>query len=105
MSQPVIAAVEGTAVAAEPMSARPAHLVGVTWEEFEELHFAKHCSYSANQQMEEDFRNLRQGNRSVQEYDCEFARIVSRLPSVVHNEWGKARRFERGLRPNIYLKV
>ncbi len=41
----------------------------------------------------------------MQEYECEFSRIVSCLPIVVRSEWDKARSFEGGLRPGIYSKV
>ncbi len=55
--------------------------------------------------MEEDFQNLRQGSRSVQEYEYEFARIISCLPFVVRSEWDKTQCFKQGLRPSIYSKV
>ncbi len=39
-----------------------------TWEKFKELFFATYFPDSAKQQIE-DFKNLRQGSRSVQEYE------------------------------------
>ncbi len=64
-----------------------------TWEEFRRLLFAKYFPDSSKQQMEEDFKNLKQGSRSVQEYEYELSLIVSCLPSVVRSEWDKARCF------------
>ncbi len=55
--------------------------------------------------MGEDFKNLRQGSHSVQEYEYDFSRIVRCLPSVVRNELDKARCFKHGLRLDIYSKV
>ncbi len=54
-----------------------------TWERFRELLFATCFLDSAKQQMEEDFKNLKQENRTVQEYEHEFSQIVSCLPPVV----------------------
>nr|CAD1842389.1 unnamed protein product [Ananas comosus var. bracteatus] len=55
--------------------------------------------------MEQDLRNLRQGDRTVAEYEREFSRLLHCVPFVVRDDEDKARIFERGLRPSIFQFV
>ncbi|KAM0929348.1 hypothetical protein ACQ4PT_001457 [Festuca glaucescens] len=61
-------------------------------------------------------RNIKQGNKTVDEYDTEFSKIVHFVDHINHNEPEKARRFFEGLnseyrhvmganRPNDYFTV
>nr|CAD1830080.1 unnamed protein product [Ananas comosus var. bracteatus] len=53
-------------------------------------------------EMKEDFRKLRQGNRTVREYEREFTHLVNCVPGMVHTDRDRADYFERGLRPEIF---
>ncbi|XP_020080517.1 uncharacterized protein LOC109704177 isoform X2 [Ananas comosus] len=55
--------------------------------------------------MERDLRNLRQGDRTVAEYEREFSRLLHCVPFVVRDDEDKARIFEVGLRPAIFRLV
>nr|CAD1825884.1 unnamed protein product [Ananas comosus var. bracteatus] len=55
--------------------------------------------------MEQDLRSLRQGDRTVAEYEREFSQLLHCVPFVVRDDEDKARIFERGLRPSIFRFV
>nr|CAD1837184.1 unnamed protein product [Ananas comosus var. bracteatus] len=55
--------------------------------------------------MEQDLCSLRQGDRTVAEYEREFSRLLHCVPFVVRDDEDKARIFERGLRPSIFRFV
>nr|CAD1840675.1 unnamed protein product [Ananas comosus var. bracteatus] len=57
---------------------------------------------SDRRKMKEDCRKLRQGNRSVREYEREFTHLVNCVPGMVHTDRDRADYFERGLRPEIF---
>lgn len=52
-------------------------------------------------QKEVEFVNFRQGNLSVIEYERQFNWLSRYAPHLVGIDERKARRFERGLRPEI----
>nr|CAD1820642.1 unnamed protein product [Ananas comosus var. bracteatus] len=74
----------------------------ITWEEFREIVFMEYFPDSDRRKMKEDFRKLRQGNRSVREYEREFTHLVNYVPGMVHTDRDRADYFERGLRPEIF---
>nr|CAD1829445.1 unnamed protein product [Ananas comosus var. bracteatus] len=74
----------------------------LTWEEFREIVFMEYFPDSDRRKMKEDFRKLRQGNRSVREYEREFTHLVNCVPGMVHTDRDRADYFERGLRPEIF---
>nr|CAD1825807.1 unnamed protein product [Ananas comosus var. bracteatus] len=74
----------------------------ITWEEFREIVFMEYFPDSNRRKMKEDFRKLRQGNRSVREYEREFTHLVNCVPGMVHTDRDRADYFERGLRPEIF---
>nr|CAD1830192.1 unnamed protein product [Ananas comosus var. bracteatus] len=74
----------------------------ITWEEFREIVFMEYFPDSDRRKMKEDFRKLRQGNRSVREYEREFTHLVNCVPGMVHTDRDRADYFERGLRPEIF---
>ena len=53
----------------------------------------------------QEFLNLKQGNRTVVEYNAKFIELSRYAPHIVSMESRKARRFEAGLRWNIKNKV
>nr|CAD1821858.1 unnamed protein product [Ananas comosus var. bracteatus] len=80
-------------------------LAAITWTRFKELLLAHYLPTSVKRKMEQDLRNLRQGDRIVAEYEREFSRLLHCVPFVVRDDEDKARIFERGLRPSIFRFV
>ncbi|XP_020082638.1 uncharacterized protein LOC109706257 [Ananas comosus] len=80
-------------------------LSAITWNRFKELLLTTYFPQSVKRQMEKDLRNLRQGDRTVAEYEREFSRLLHCVPSVVRDDEDKARIFEVGLRPAIFRLV
>nr|CAD1839628.1 unnamed protein product [Ananas comosus var. bracteatus] len=60
---------------------------------------------SVKRKMELHLRSLRQGDRTVAEYEREFSRLLHCVPFIVRDDEDKARIFERGLRPSIFRFV
>ncbi|XP_020104822.1 uncharacterized protein LOC109721567 [Ananas comosus] len=84
---------------------RASNLSPLTWEEFREMLFMEYFPDSDKRKMKEDFRKLRQGNRSVREYERKFTHLVNCVPGMVHTDRDRADCFERGLRPDIFRTV
>ncbi|XP_020099005.1 uncharacterized protein LOC109717570 [Ananas comosus] len=84
---------------------RASYLPPLTWEEFREMLFMEYFPDSDKRKMKENFRKLRQGNRSVREYEREFTHLVNCVPGMVHTDRDRAEYFERGLRPDIFRTV
>ncbi|XP_020080931.1 uncharacterized protein LOC109704586 [Ananas comosus] len=74
----------------------------MSWEAFRELLLMEYFPESDKQKIKEDFRKLRQGNRTVQEYERELSHMVDCIPGLVHGDRDRAEVFERGLRPKIF---
>nr|CAD1837635.1 unnamed protein product [Ananas comosus var. bracteatus] len=55
--------------------------------------------------MREDFRKLKQGNRTVREYEWEFTHLLNCVPDVARTEKDQAECFVLGLRPGIFRMV
>nr|CAD1835654.1 unnamed protein product [Ananas comosus var. bracteatus] len=77
-------------------------LAAITWTRFKELLLAHYFPTSVKRKMEQDLRSLRQGDRTVAEYEREFSRLLHCVPFVVRDDEDKARIFERGLRPSTF---
>ncbi|XP_028120977.1 uncharacterized protein LOC114318317 [Camellia sinensis] len=52
-----------------------------------------------------EFETLRQGNKTVAEYDAQFAELARFAPHMVDTDYKKARKFEGGLRGAILDRV
>ncbi|XP_020111447.1 uncharacterized protein LOC109726320 [Ananas comosus] len=77
----------------------------VTWEAFREMLLLEYFPDSYRRKIKEDFRKLRQGNRTVREYEREFTHLTNCVPSLVHGDRDRAETFERGLRQEIFRIV
>jgi hypothetical protein len=55
--------------------------------------------------MKKEFLELKQGNKSVVEYEIEFSRLARFAPEFVQTDGSKARRFESGLRQPLKRRV
>jgi hypothetical protein len=58
---------------------------------------AKYYPASFKEKMDVALRNIKQGNKTVDEYDAEFSNIVHFVDHINQNESEKAQRFFEGL--------
>ncbi|XP_070027825.1 uncharacterized protein [Nicotiana sylvestris] len=72
-----------------------------TWEEFEEAFMANFIPEEDREAKATEFEQLKQGNKSVQEYYMEFIRLAKHAPHMVKTEKAKIRRFVGGLAYHI----
>ncbi|XP_020081199.1 uncharacterized protein LOC109704824 [Ananas comosus] len=77
----------------------------MTWEAFREILLMEYFPESDKRKIKENFRKLRQGGRTVREYEREFSHMVNCVPGLVHGDRDWAEVFERGLRPEIFKTV
>ncbi|XP_020081829.1 uncharacterized protein LOC109705511 [Ananas comosus] len=77
----------------------------VTWEAFREILLMEYFPESDKRTIKKDFRKLRQGSRTVREYEREFTHLVNCVSSLVHSDRDRAEAFERGLRPEIFKVI
>jgi len=87
-----------------------------TWDVFVTQFTAKYYPASFKEKMDVALRNIKQGNKTVDEYDAEFSKMVHIVDHINQNEPEKARRFFEGLnsryrhvmgvnRPSSYFAV
>nr|CAD1839547.1 unnamed protein product [Ananas comosus var. bracteatus] len=77
----------------------------MAWEEFRGMLFSAYFPDSEKMKLQERFWKLRQGERSVRQYEREFSRIVHCIPNVVRDDKDKADCFVSGFRPDLYKAV
>ncbi|KAL8108980.1 hypothetical protein AgCh_025174 [Apium graveolens] len=77
----------------------------VSWRRFTELFLEKYFPDGLRNQLEVEFLELKQGERSVLEYEAKFTELARLIPEYVSTEIQKARRFQQGLRPEIHRRV
>ena len=69
----------------------------ITWEVFLAQFRAKYYSDSFRDKMNDALNHIRQGDKTVDEYERDFSNIVRFVPSVASDEREKARKFFTGL--------
>ncbi|XP_070045444.1 uncharacterized protein [Nicotiana tomentosiformis] len=72
-----------------------------TWEEFEEAFMANFILEEDREAKIIEFEQLKQGNKSVQEFYMEFISLAKHAPHMVKTEKTKIRRFVVGLAYHI----
>ncbi|KAK1649408.1 hypothetical protein QYE76_067213 [Lolium multiflorum] len=93
----------------------PAH-GQLTWDVFVKQFTRKYYPTSFKEKMDVALRNIKQGDKTVDEYETEFSKIVHFVEHINRNDCEKARRFFEGLsseyrhvmganRPNDYFTV
>ncbi|CAA0839461.1 Unknown protein, partial [Striga hermonthica] len=82
-------------------SMRPGEKEGCTWERLKELVREKYYPTYYRAEMERQFLSLKQGTRSVDEYEREFTRLAAFVPDLVRTEAQRAQRFIDGLYPAV----
>ncbi|XP_028082862.1 uncharacterized protein LOC114284165 [Camellia sinensis] len=78
---------------------------GLTWDRFLKLFYDKYFSQSMRDKKVIEFETLRQGNKTVAEYEDQFAELARFAPHMVDTDYKKARKFEGGLRTAILDRV
>ncbi|CAL5404420.1 unnamed protein product [Camellia sinensis] len=78
---------------------------GLTWDRFLERFYDKYFPQSMRDKKVTEFETLRQGNKTVAEYEAQFAELARFAPHMVDTEYKKARKFEGGLRSTILDRV
>nr|CAD1827431.1 unnamed protein product [Ananas comosus var. bracteatus] len=78
--------------------------------EKDKVYLATHClertaKICEKKKLQEQFRKLKQGSRTVAEYEREFSHIIDCVPDVVRDDRDRADWLERGLRADIYRAV
>ncbi|KAF3451307.1 hypothetical protein FNV43_RR07402 [Rhamnella rubrinervis] len=72
---------------------------------FKELFLEKYFSIIKQDEKKAEFLCLTQGNFSLVEYERKFDELSHYVPHFVNTEERKARRFEKGLRPELYNAI
>ncbi|XP_028072152.1 uncharacterized protein LOC114274432 [Camellia sinensis] len=69
----------------------------LTWGRFLELFYDKYFPQSMRDKKVTKFETLRQGNKTVAEYEAQFAELARFAPHIVDTDYKKAQKFEGGL--------
>src|SRR3954463_3185916 len=77
------------------------NLEGMTWQGFKTLFLDKYFPATEREKKEEEFKNLEQGNMTVDQYLAVFTRLARYFPESVSTEEKKARKFQKGLRRDV----
>jgi len=75
----------------------------ITWATFSKSFYSRFFPATAQEEMEEQFIGLKQGNKSVDEYAADFLRLSRFAPYMVTDEEKRASRFQKGLRMEIQM--
>ncbi|XP_028088608.1 uncharacterized protein LOC114289144 [Camellia sinensis] len=76
-----------------------------TWERFKNAFNEKYFPRSVRLQKQREFLRLKQGNKTVAEYEAEFTKLSKFASAFETDEDSRARKFESGLRTNIMQQV
>ncbi len=67
--------------------------------------FGDYFSNNVQLKLEEDLKNIEQGDRTVQEYLREYTQLLNCVPFAARDELHRVYLFERGLHSEIYTLV
>ncbi|KAK8500870.1 hypothetical protein V6N12_019869 [Hibiscus sabdariffa] len=73
----------------------------LTWEFFRDRFKSRFIGERFLRRMKQEFQNLRQGSRTVAEYELEFLRLLQYGSSLVPTEADRCQKFREGLRIDI----
>ncbi|XP_074323493.1 uncharacterized protein LOC141660407 [Apium graveolens] len=73
----------------------------VSWTRFTEWFLEKYFPDCLQNQLEVEFLELKQGEKSVAEYEAKFTEMARLVPEYVSTEAQKEKRFQQGLKPKI----
>ena len=69
----------------------------IEWEEFKKAFHGKYFPCERREVKVEEFINLKQGNRSVEEYSLKFSMLFRYAPSFMYNPRDEMSRFVMGV--------
>jgi hypothetical protein len=73
----------------------------ITWDEFVEEFHRYHIPEATLKRKADEFRELRQGNMSVEEYTYQFIELARYAPEEVDKDSKKQEMFKKGLTPEL----
>jgi hypothetical protein len=73
----------------------------ITWKEFVEEFRRYHIPTASMKRKADEFRELQQGNKSVEEYTYQFIELARYAPEKVENDEKKQDMFKKGLNPEL----
>ena len=76
-----------------------------TWAEFKRAFMNKHFTDTMQDAKTREFMELTQGNMTVTQYENKFVELLKFVPAVTNNPVDQAKRFERGLRYDIRIRL
>jgi hypothetical protein len=77
----------------------------ITWDEFVEEFHRYHIPEATLKRKADEFRELRQGNKSVKEYTYQFIELARYTPEEVDKDSNKQEMFKKGLTPELRTRV
>ncbi|XP_028080958.1 uncharacterized protein LOC114282475 [Camellia sinensis] len=77
----------------------------VTWTHFLEIFYEKYFQQCVRDRKVVEFMELKQGSKSIAEYEAQFTELAHFAPHMVDADYKKARQFEGGLRDPILDKI
>ena len=80
-------------------------VANVTWDQFQQAFRTTHVSTGAMQMKKREFRNLRQGNRTVAQYVDEFSKLSCYAPDDVATDVAKQEKFMEGLNDEMSMQL
>ena len=78
---------------------------GLTWARFLELFYDKYFPQCTRDKKVTEFETLRQGNKTVVEYEAQFSELARYAPHMVDSDYKKARELEGGLWNSILDEI
>nr|CAD1825844.1 unnamed protein product [Ananas comosus var. bracteatus] len=87
------------------LNRRPRHAPPIKWEQFRDMFFDAFFPESVKTSMEKQLCSIKQGTRTVAEYEDEFIRLANCVPHVIRDEKGRIHKFRRGLHPQLLRQI
>ena len=79
-------------------------IANVTWDQFQQAFRTAHVSIGDMSMKKREFRNLRQGNRTVGRYVDEFSKLARYAPDDVATDAAKQEKFMEGLNDEMSMQ-
>ena len=80
-------------------------IANITWDQFQQAFRTAHVSTGAMNMKKREFRNLRQGNRTVGQYVDEFSKLARYAPDDVATDAAKQEKFMEGLNDELSMQL
>ena len=78
-------------------------IANITWDQFQQAFRIAYVSTGAMSMKKHEFRNLRQGNRTVAQYVDEFCKLSCYAPDDVATDVAKQEKFMEGLNDEMSM--